>query len=127
MPHRTTADTTIGSETSAGRRPRPGAGIRAELTETPDGWVLALHCDQATAAALRSTGLGRGGLDRFTVSVNPNLVPGEPFAIDTVIVVVDEHQDSGAGTAAGRSQQTRGVSGLNTRGGRGAVAEPEQS
>jgi hypothetical protein len=68
----------------------PPAGVRAQLAETPAGWVLTLHCDAATAAGLRAAVADLLGPGRLSISITPNLVPGKPFAIDTVLIAVDK-------------------------------------
>jgi hypothetical protein len=82
--------TTSTRPTPNGRHPRLPAGIRAELAETPEGWVLTLHCDAATAAALRAAPTDLLAPGQLNISITPNLVPGEPFPVETVLVAVDE-------------------------------------
>jgi hypothetical protein len=75
-------------------RPRPGGKSSAHLVETPDGWVLTLTVDARTAVQLRKE-LGRGShtnwlaLREFEVSITPNLVPGAPFTVSAVEIVVE--------------------------------------
>lgn len=75
-------------------RPQPGSTSRAHLVETPDGWVLTLTLDARTAVQLRAE-LGRGRemswlVPRdFEVSITPNLVPGTPFPLSGVEIVIE--------------------------------------
>lgn len=66
--------------------------VSAQLAETSSGWVLTLTLDQAAARALQPILAGGEGvrLDarRVTVSITPNLVPGQPFALDAIEVAL---------------------------------------
>jgi hypothetical protein len=67
-----------------------GCAVRAELTETPHGWILTLHADAGTAEALRTAGIGRPTPVPLSMVISPNLVPGEPFDIEMVHIAVDD-------------------------------------
>jgi hypothetical protein len=74
-------------------RPQPGVRPRADLVETPDGWVLTLSVDARTAEQLREElGSERSAgwfVPRdFEVSITPNLVPGAPFQLSAVEIIV---------------------------------------
>lgn len=81
-------------EQPAHDRPQPTPRSRAQLVETPDGWVLTLTLDAATARRVR-TELGRGRNPSwfapadFEVSVAPNLVPGAPFPVSAIEILVE--------------------------------------
>jgi hypothetical protein len=80
--------------TSKAPRPQPGVRPRAELLETPAGWVLTLALDQRTADQLRdelSSGRNTGWFvpEGITVSITPNLVPGGPFPLCAVEIIVE--------------------------------------
>jgi hypothetical protein len=77
-----------------GDRPQPGARSRAALLETPAGWVLTLTVDARTAGQLReelASGRPAGWFvpQDFEVSITPNLVPGAPFPLCAVEIVVE--------------------------------------
>ncbi|GAB2457780.1 hypothetical protein [Jatrophihabitans fulvus] len=59
-----------------------GASAHVTLRETADGWELTVHGGHDVIDALRVAGLE--GDVALTVSVEPNLVPGEPFAVTTL-------------------------------------------
>ena len=74
-------------------RPQPGVRPRAELVETPDGWVLTLSVDARTAEQLRAEldsdrSVGWFVPRDFEVSISPNLVPGAPFPLSAVEIIV---------------------------------------
>ena len=74
-------------------RPQPGVRPRAELLETPAGWVLTLSIDDRTADQLRTelaSGRSTGWFvpNGFEVSITPNLVPGTPFPLCAVEIIV---------------------------------------
>ncbi len=68
--------------------------LRAELVESDTGWTLTLHLDPTAARTLRTQLSGHVvtelQLGSVTASVLPNLVPGDPFAVDRVAVIVSE-------------------------------------
>jgi len=70
----------------------------AELTETLDGWRLTIKLSDTDVAAdlLNAIPLGRlsPGPGEFTMNVSPNLVPGHPFDIVEVRVVLASEDDS---------------------------------
>ena len=67
----------------------------AELTERSDGWHLTLRFAGAGAAptegvaALLSTGLHPQRHGALTVAISPNLVPGHPFDLVDIQVIVE--------------------------------------
>ena len=74
--------------------PQPGPGSRAALLETPDGWVLTLTLDARTAVRMRKELASGRTLGRFVprdleVSITPNLVPGAPFPLSAVEIVIE--------------------------------------
>jgi hypothetical protein len=80
-------------------RPLPGDGTgsgTAELSESKSGWTLTLSLDARTAVALRESlsQAGRSQLELrgFAVSITPNLVPGEPFPLESVDLVIAEDE-----------------------------------
>lgn len=81
-------------EPAAQARPQPGSRSGARLIETPDGWVLTLTLDARTAVDIRKE-LGRGQNvnwvvpKNFAVSITPNLVPGEPFALSEIEIIIE--------------------------------------
>jgi hypothetical protein len=75
-------------------RPQPGARPRAALLETPAGWVLTLTLDARTADQFReelASGRSAGWFvpQDFEVSITPNLVPGAPFPLCAVEIIVE--------------------------------------
>jgi hypothetical protein len=75
-------------------RPQPGVRPRAELLETPAGWVLTLTLDERTAEQFRaelSNGPNTGWFtpEDFSVSITPNLVPGGAFPLCAVEIIVE--------------------------------------
>jgi hypothetical protein len=81
-------------QSATGERPQPGVGPRAALLETPAGWVLTLTVDARTAGQLRdelSSGRSTGWFvpQDFEVSITPNLVPGAPFPLCAVEIIVE--------------------------------------
>jgi hypothetical protein len=84
------SELTTGTTTPEAGRPRPTRAVRAELTESPEGWALTVHCDGATADALRRAGVDGAAFRRLSVAISPNLVPGTPFDVDTVVIAVDQ-------------------------------------
>jgi len=72
-------------------------GCAAELTETLDGWRLTLTLTDTDAAADLISAIPLGilnpGPGEFTMSVSPNLVPGHPFDISEVRVVLAGSDD----------------------------------
>jgi len=68
------------------------SGCTAELTETSDGWRLTITLSNSAAAdelvSAIPLGVLRPGPGEFTMSVAPNLVPGQPFDIVEVRVVL---------------------------------------
>ncbi len=74
-------------------RPQPGVRPRADLVETSAGWVLTLSVDARTAEQLRAElSSGRSAASfvprDFEVSITPNLVPGAPFQLSAVEIIV---------------------------------------
>lgn len=98
-------------------RPTPGPGpvesvpvenageLRAELVESESGWTLTLHLDPTAARTIRTQLSGHVvtelQLGSVTASVLPNLVPGEPFAVDRLAVVVSDGPVDGPDDASG--------------------------
>lgn len=80
------------SAASAEKQKTATTGCAAELTETTDGWLLTLTLSDTDAAADLISAIPLGVLNpapgEFTMSVSPNLVPGHPFDIAEVRVVV---------------------------------------
>jgi hypothetical protein len=75
-------------------RPQPGARSRAQLLETPNGWVLTLTLDAKTAGQVcEELATGRTpswfAPQDFEVSIAPNLVPGGPFTLSAVEIIVE--------------------------------------
>lgn len=66
----------------------------AELIETVDGWMLRLTIDEPLrAAVIRGLSEGRElnlRESELSVSVSPNLVPGDAFAISTLVLTAAE-------------------------------------
>jgi hypothetical protein len=62
-----------------------------QLSETPDGWLLTVTVSPQTAAdlpgAVRS-GHRQLGSGEMSMSITPNLVPGEPFEISALNIIV---------------------------------------
>ena len=78
----------------ADRSPRPHPRSRADLVETPQGWVLTLFLDANAAQRLRGEvgeelSTTRLEPDDFRMTISPNLVPGTPFTISAIDIVVD--------------------------------------
>jgi hypothetical protein len=66
------------------------------LAETKEGWVLTLAMSAGLSAALldlttRETGRVELSDMDLSVSITPNLVPGDPFRVSRVMVVVPEN------------------------------------
>ena len=81
----------------------PAARCAAELVESSDGWHLTLRlasADALTNLVGNLTGAAQVGLHRqtagdLTVRISPNLVPGHPFALADIHVIVDEPEPKG--------------------------------
>lgn len=93
----------VGGDTSSRAAARASArtsSCAAELTETSDGWRLTITLSDTDVAAdlLNAIPLGRldPGPGEFTMSVSPNLVPGHPFDIVEVRVILAEDQEPDA-------------------------------
>jgi hypothetical protein len=89
----------MGESDDAGHPRDPGDagdGARAALTETPAGWVLTLTLDARAARAFQAGAVGAGRFllepTNLTVSITPNLVPGEPFTLQAIELVVAEDE-----------------------------------
>ena len=90
--------------------PTKAAGqCQVHLEETPAGWLLTITVDHQAAAEL-SAAVTQGHrvlrAGEMSVAITPNLVPGEPFEISAVQVVLtgDPVADqSGRGAADGRA------------------------
>ena len=56
------------------------------LVESPDGWVLTIRMSRRIAEALADLRPAGAAIpvSGFTVHVEPNLLPGEPFATNVV-------------------------------------------
>jgi hypothetical protein len=83
-----------------------GAGeLRAELVESDTGWTLTLHLDPTAARTIRTQLSGHVvtelELGSVTASVLPNLVPGEPFAVDRLAVIVSDEPADGPDAVSG--------------------------
>lgn len=83
-----TADDPAAAPASAQR------SVRVELTESRAGWALVVTLDRPAAAAIGarlSAGEGAALADAgLRVSIMPNLVPGQPFPVDSVTVVISD-------------------------------------
>ncbi len=77
---------------------RPGTDFVqpvVHLAETREGWVLTLAMSESLTAALldlstRETGRVELHDIDMSVSISPNLVPGDPFRVSKVLVVVPD-------------------------------------
>jgi hypothetical protein len=71
--------------------PEP-AQVHAELIETRSGWVLTVTLTAALADSIRASHADELerviGADHVTMSIAPNLVPGTPFLISSVKIVL---------------------------------------
>jgi hypothetical protein len=73
---------------------------RAHLRETQDGWVLTVTVNQRAVVAVwaQPPDTNRLDLGSVSMSITPNLVPGETFNVDVVeLVIVDEDESEPAG------------------------------
>lgn len=77
------------------RTPDPPAGgadpIAVTIAEGPDGWTLSVTADRSVlASALAGLATGDSATIEVTVSIMPNLVPGQPFAAVARLAVTDD-------------------------------------
>ena len=78
--------------TAAPARTEP---ISVTLTEAVDGWTLSVTADRSVlASALAGLATGDTATTQVTVSVAPNLVPGQPFGATVRLTVTDEEPAS---------------------------------
>jgi hypothetical protein len=69
--------------------------IAVTLTEGADGWTLSVTADRSLlASALAGLATGDSATTRVSVSIMPNLVPGEPFDATVLLAVTDEEHTS---------------------------------
>lgn len=87
----TSPEPTRGTAARAGK----SAPIAVTLTEGSDGWTLSVTADRSVlASALAGLATGDGATTPVTVSILPNLVPGEPFGAIAQLAVIDEERTS---------------------------------
>ena len=69
--------------------------IAVTLTEGSDGWTLSVTADRSVlASALAGLATGDAATKTVTVSILPNLVPGEPFDATVHLAVTEEEPTS---------------------------------
>lgn len=91
---------------------RDGARCHAHLSESSDGWLLTLTLSPAALDQLR-TARQVGDLKltpgQVSISITPNLVPGKPFDLSALRLVLDD-ASTGSGDETDRlaEQDDRG-------------------